>query len=199
MASPADIIRWIKRGLDVPQEQAERLASRTVPTVRVGSVDRWWQNDSRIVRPCWGLIYNAASVGEYSQNVLANPTNNKVNAILEHVWTGLDNVGSVYYRWVAYGTVSGWGGHYAAFRDVRDVSSSAFPIVERPTCSLLSVQQAATVGYAYGQNWLPQGADVNPGMPRVLIPPGWALVLQPATQNMRQATTFFWEEHRIAQ
>lgn len=134
----------LKRGLDIPAQNAEDVARRLTPVVQAGSVARWWENDSRIVRPAAGVAVATGTAGNPSWSAVVNPTGNKSLVYVEKVVVTCQIAGLLNLA-IADEVVAGVAFGDKVWRDLRDVDILAAPILDTPA-ALIRAAGAAVPG-----------------------------------------------------
>ncbi len=207
MPSPATLVEWIKRGLDIPRERAQFLAEKTVPALTIGDVSRWWENDSRVIRPASGWYTKAAVAGLNSHIALVNPVTSGVDCLCTGFTLCQNESDPLFYEIITTTeaeikalTGAAQGTTLTGYTDLRSLEEALAP----------SSAARRTVGQMWAGAINPQ-ADGHRIMKVVqkistsqrynlvaLLPPGTALCIVCLTVNMTiSAVDFDWTERRI--
>lgn len=210
MPSPATLVQWIKRGLDIPSQAAEALAERVVPSLAIGDVSKWWQNDSRVIRPAAGWYTKAAVAGNYSHIACVNPSTSGVHVVVDRIAITNFTGGPLEYEFVSTSeacvqalTGAAQGTTLVGYRDTRGIDGDLCPasIAARTVGQMWAGHAAGQVdGHRFFRVGVSSPYEGNPIWPfQHLLVPGTALCVVNTTVNSAiTIANFVWEEHRIA-
>jgi len=206
LPSPATLVQWLKRGLDIPAEYAQRLAEKTVPTIRVGDVSRWWNNDSRVIRPASGWYLIGPTAGQLGHVAIINPATSGVNLVVSQIVVTNFTGGALYYEFVTTTEAAflAWGtpvnGSLTGFTDLRGLENTIFPsgAADRTVGQMWATTHASQVD----GHRLCRVLVSNEGREKVdvrwLVPPGMCVSCNCTTvQKDMNNVEYIWEEHRI--
>ena len=207
MPSPSQIVQTLKRGLDVPQEQAASVANRITPVVNVADLGHWSRNTTQIESPAFGCSSLGVLANNYQMLGIINPTENHSDVLVERVEaysTAALTAGAefhCYYITADYGW-DDYSGH-KAWRDTRrDQNPTFVPSTTFLPTALLGRDQhtsLSALSFLLGRTWMstinywPLVWPMN-----ILLQPGWALlyVINEVYQGL--SMTFWWKEFQRA-